>query len=150
MENKKDFFPTSFGIIFLVIGICGLIATGIISCCHPEWVTNGSIPAMSFLVLIIGLVFAFPTLLEEAKGEISTMRVIVLIVVLVFAIIYIKLGWIAGSFEEFSIDKSWIYILGLAFGSKAFQKFAENGSDNGDNNQTTDDKNKKQNDTGNG
>ena len=62
----------------------------------------------------------------ENKGEISTMRIIVLIVVLVFAVVYIKLGWVAGSFEEFFIDTSWIYILGLAFGSKAFQKFAEN------------------------
>ena len=53
------------------------------------------------------------------------MRVVVLIVVLVFAVVYIKLGWIAGSFEQFTIDTSWIYILGLAFGSKAFQKFAE-------------------------
>ena len=82
-------------------------------------------PAISFLVLIVGISFYFPSLLEEKKGELSTMRVVVLIVVLVFAVVYIKLGWIAGSFEQFTIDTSWIYILGLAFGSKAFQKFAE-------------------------
>jgi len=83
------------------------------------------LPAISFLVLIVGISFYFPSLLEEKKGELSTMRVVVLIVVLVFAVVYIKLGWIAGSFEQFTIDTSWIYILGLAFGSKAFQKFAE-------------------------
>lgn len=37
----------------------------------------------------------------------------------------IKNGWNAGSFEEFTIDQTWVYILGLAFGSKAIQKFGE-------------------------
>jgi hypothetical protein len=30
-----------------------------------------------------------------------------------------------GSIGELTIDKAWIYILGLAFGSKVFQKFGE-------------------------
>ena len=53
------------------------------------------------------------------------MRVIVFAVVMVFVFIYVKLGWTAGTFEEFTIDSTWIYILGIAFGSKAIQKFAE-------------------------
>ena len=113
------------GTLLILIGVAGFITTAIYSLIDMEKVTNGTIPAVSFVVLIIGLVFYFPSLLEEGKGEISTMRVVVLIVVLVFAAVYIKLGWVAGSFEEFIIDTSWIYILGLAFGAKAVQKFAE-------------------------
>ncbi len=117
------------GTLLILIGVAGFITTAIYSLIDMERVTNGTIPSMSFIVLIIGLVFYFPSLLEEGKGEISTMRVVVLIVVLVFAAVYIKLGWVAGSFEEFIIDTSWIYILGLAFGAKAFQKFAEDNKD---------------------
>jgi len=114
-----------FGAFLILVAIAGFITTAVISITNLEKIANGTLPALSFLVLVIGLVFYFPSLLEESKGEISTMRVIVLIVVLVFAVVYIKLGWVAGSFEEFFIDTSWIYILGIAFGGKAFQKFAE-------------------------
>jgi hypothetical protein len=74
---------------------------------------------------MIGMCFYFPSLLEESKGEVSTMRVVVFAVVMVFVFIYVKIGWNAGLFEEFKIDSTWVYILGLAFGSKAIQKFAE-------------------------
>jgi predicted MFS family arabinose efflux permease len=125
-ETEKD-KPRDklLGIVLILVGVIGFIFTAAYSIIDMEKITNGTIPAVSFLVLVIGIAFYFPSLLEESKGEISTMRVIVLIVVLVFATVYIKLGWVAGSFEEFFIDTSWIYILGLAFGAKAFQKFAE-------------------------
>lgn len=124
--NEKDTrVEKYFGAVLILISIAGFITTAVFSVLDLERIANGTFPALSFLVLIIGLVFYFPSLLEESKGEVSTMRVIVLIVVLVFAVVYIKLGWVAGSFEEFFIDTSWIYILGIAFGSKAFQKFAE-------------------------
>jgi uncharacterized membrane protein len=126
-EEKNDTrLSKYFGIFLIVLAIAGFTTTAIISLTDLERIANGTFPAVSFLVLILGLVFYFPSLLEERKGEISTMRIVVLIVVLVFAVVYIKLGWVAGTFAEFVIDTSWIYILGLAFGSKAFQKFAEN------------------------
>ncbi len=128
-QHQDSKMTTYLGAFLIVLSIAGFTTTAIISITSLEKITNGTFPALSFLVLIIGMVFYFPSLLEEAKGEISTMRVVVLIVVLVFAVVYIKLGWVAGSFEEFVIDTSWIYILGLAFGSKAFQKFAEKEDD---------------------
>lgn len=109
----------------IAVGIIGLVAAAIVSYTVYSGLDRGALPAVSFLVLMIGIAFYFPTLLEEAKGEISTMRVVVFTIVMVFAVLYIKMGWNAGTFESFSIDKSWIYILGLAFGSKAFQKFGE-------------------------
>jgi len=115
-----------FGMILILLGITGFTVTAWLSATDLEKVMNGTIPAVSFLVLMVGITFYFPSLLEERAKEISTMRVVVLIVVLVFATVYIKLGWVAGSYSEFVIDSSWIYILGLAFGSKAFQRFAEN------------------------
>lgn len=125
-KEKEETITKLLGVFLILISIAGFITTAILSITNLEKIANGTFPAISFLILIIGIAFLFPSLLEERKGELSTMRIIVLIVVLVFAVVYIKLGWIAGSFEEFFIDSSWIYILGLAFGSKAFQRFAEN------------------------
>ena len=110
----------------ILLSVTGFTTTAILSITDLERITNGTFPAVSFLILITGLVFYFPSLIEERKGEVSTMRIVVLITVLVFGVVYIKLGWVAGSFESFVIDTSWIYILGLAFGGKAFQRFAEN------------------------
>ena len=121
----EKYFPKQFGLVLILMGVAGLFATAIISFTKYAGLDAGSLPAASFLVLILGMAFAFPSMLEEESKQVSTMRVVVLTVVLVFATLYIKLGWIAGTFEQFKIDPSWIYILGLAFGSKAVQKFGE-------------------------
>ncbi len=127
-----------FGMLLLMLGVGGFITTAVLSCINPDMITNGTMPAVSFLIFIIGLIFVFPSLLEDAPGEVSTMRVVVLITVLVFAMVEIKLGWIAGDFESFTINRSWVYILGLAFGGKAIQKFAE-AEDKADKNAKDDD-----------
>jgi hypothetical protein len=113
------------GAILIAAGVVGLVAAVIMSYTIFANIDRGSLPAVSFLLMMIGMAFYFPTLLQEAQGEISTMRVIVFAVVMMFAVLYVKLGWNAGTFETFSIDDKWVYILGLAFGSKAFQKFGE-------------------------
>ena len=53
------------------------------------------------------------------------MRVVVLMTISVLVMTTVKLAWTVSSLLEFRIDKSWIYILGLAFGAKAVQRFAE-------------------------
>ena len=67
------------------------------------------------------------------------MRVIVFAVVMVFAVVYIKIGWNATELEEFKIDSNWVYILGLAFGGKVIQRYAE---DDENNDESTDDTSK--------
>ncbi len=121
----EKYFPKEFGLVLILLGIAGLFATAVVSFTKYAGLDAGTLPAVSFLTIILGMSFAFPSMLEEGKNEISTMRVVLFTVVLVFATLYIKLGWIAGTFEQFKIDSSWIYILGLAFGSKAVQKFGE-------------------------
>ena len=44
---------------------------------------------------------------------------------LLFCTIYLKIGWTITKLETLTIDQRWVYILGLAFGSKAFQRFSE-------------------------
>jgi hypothetical protein len=114
------------GLFLILVSVIGLITTGILSLFVVPVVTmDGSLPAISILFLLLGIVFYFPDLLEDQNGGISTMRVVVLMTVSVFVITTVKLSWSVASLLEFRIDKSWIYILGLAFGAKAVQRFAE-------------------------
>jgi hypothetical protein len=115
----------SFGKLLILLGIVGFIAAVIIYYTPLAGMDRGALPAVSFLILLIGFSFSFPTLLMDEKGGLSTMRIVVFAVVLVFCTIYIKLGFIMDSFEQFTIDKEWVFILGLAFGAKAIQKYTE-------------------------
>ena len=120
------------GGILILLGIAGLVITAILSLFVVPIVTmDGSMPAISMFVLMLSMIFYFPDLLEDQNGGISTMRVVVLMTVSVFVITTVKLGWSVSSLLEFRIDKSWIYILGLAFGAKAVQRFAEEEDDQG-------------------
>jgi hypothetical protein len=117
--------PSKIGKVLVVIGIVGFLSSIILSFTPLSGLDTGALPAGSFFIVMIGLAFAFPSMLEESPGAISTMRIIVFAVVMVFCVIYIKIAWSVGSIGGFTIDKTWIYILGLAFGSKVFQKFGE-------------------------
>lgn len=129
-QNPKQSKPETIGVWLMLLGIVGFIFSVIINFIPALSVMDkGSTVAISFLFMMLGVSFYFPSMLEDPSGGLSTMRVIVFAVVMVFVIIYIKLGWNASEFEEFKIDRTWVYILGLAFGSKAFQKFAEEKDD---------------------
>jgi len=118
----------TFGKWLIMLGLLGLTIAVIISFTIYSGFDNGALPAASFLAIMLGMAFHFPSLLEESPGVLSTMRIIVFAVTMVFCVLYIKIGWTVGKFEDFKIDSTWIYILGLAFGSKAFQKFGEDDS----------------------
>ena len=116
------------GKILIIAGLLGLFLAVVQSFTPYADLDQGALPAASFLGIMLGMCFYFPTMLEDGNGQVSTMRIIVFAVVMVFCVIYLKIGWSIRNFEVFTIDKTWIYILGLAFGSKVFQKFAEDDS----------------------
>lgn len=121
----RDPLFKKFGLLLLGLGALCLIVAAIVSYTIFSESDNGSLIAVAFLMIMIGISFCFPSLLEEAEGQVSTMRIIVFAVTMVFCVIYIKLGWQQASFSDFTVSSTWIYILGLAFGSKAFQKYGE-------------------------
>ncbi len=114
-----------FGRLLILIGAIGFVVAAILGFTEYSGLDQGALPASSFFLILVGMVFHFPTLLQEAKGEVSTMRVIVFAVVMVFSVVHLKIGWNAGTFKDFEIDNTWVYIIGLTFGSKVFQKFSE-------------------------
>ena len=114
-----------FGMALICIAIVGFIVSLFVNnnISYNFW--GGTIPAISFLILMMGLVFKFPTMLEESPGQVSTMRIIVFAISMVFCVMYIRLAWNTSSLEGMKIDDKWVYILGLAWGSKVIQKFGE-------------------------
>lgn len=118
-----------FGLVLIVLGTIGFAATAILSFTVYAGLDQGSLPATSFLTIMIGIAFAFPSLLEDLNGGLSTMRITVFAVVMLFCTIYLKIGWSISKYEDLRIDSQWVYILGLAFGSKAFQRFTEKEQD---------------------
>ena len=119
------FNPQKFGKWLILLGLAGFLVAVVMSFTSYSGLDQGAIPAGSFLSVLLGMAFHFPSMLEDNTGGVSTMRIIVFAVVMVFCVIYLKIGWTVGNFEQFTIDKTWIYILGLAFGSKVFQRFSE-------------------------
>ncbi len=124
-DDQKPTKPKKIGNVLIVAGVVGFLASVLLSFTALSGLDNGALPAGSFLAVMLGIAFAFPSMLEESPGYISTMRIVVFAVVMVFCVIYIKIGWSVGTIGEFKIDDTWVYILGLAFGSKAIQKFGE-------------------------
>src|SRR6185436_20718165 len=127
-----------FGFTLVWIGIIGFISAIIVGYKLNADVRS-ALPALSFLVTMFGISFCFPSLLEESKGQLSTMRIVVFAVTMVFCVIYIRLAWNLSAFEKLTIDQKWVYILGLAFGGKVIQKFGEEetGKDSDDNKDDT-------------
>ena len=123
--NKPLYDLTKFGLILILLGTIGLLVTVIMSFTQYSGFDQGALPAASFLGLMLGMAFSFPSMLQDTSGGVSTMRIIVFAVVMLFCTIYFKIGWSISKFQDLTIDKTWIYILGLAFGSKAIQRFTE-------------------------
>jgi hypothetical protein len=88
-------------------------------------VQSGSVPAAAFLIIIIAIGCYFPELFQDGSSAPSTLRICVLMVVAVFSVIMVKVGWEIHDLSKFDASDSWIYILGLAFGAKVTQSFAE-------------------------
>lgn len=87
---------------------------------------TGGVAAVGMFLVILGLVFYFPSLLNDDTGATSTMRVAVLMVVSLFVVLTLKAGWGADTLEKLKLQDSWVWVLAAALGGKAFQSFAEN------------------------
>jgi len=157
--KKAIDFLERVGQYLVLAGILGFVAAIVISLI-PKAITyidgiasDGTIAAVSFIFLLLGSAFAFPGLLRARSDDeqsYSTMRFVVLAVILVFSAVTIKIGWQTSSFEDFKIDSTWVYILGLAFGGKVAQTFTEDDNQKGDETADTSEDKDKQKGDGNG
>ena len=107
------------GAVMFAIGAIVFLVAGFMQ------VQSGSVPAAAFLIILLSIGCYFPELFQDGSNAPSTLRICVLMVVSVFAVMTVKVGWVFTDFSQFFVHESWIYILGLAFGAKLTQSFAE-------------------------
>lgn len=124
LKAKNEKLQKWIGLGLVSLGLIGFLVEVIAgSALHiPD---NGGVPAAAILFVMVGMAFYFPDLLQGPDGGFSTMRMTVFMIILVFVVLSIKIGWQTASFDEFRIDSTWVYILGLAFGGKVFQSMGE-------------------------
>jgi len=117
---------TSIGRTLMIVGVIALAAAMIIGFVPSvREYDHGALPAVGFFFILLGMALLFPDMLQDDTKSVSTMRVVVFMLVSVFVIVAIKIGWQAPNFDDFKIDRTWVYILGLTLGSKVFQSFSE-------------------------
>lgn len=126
--NKNEKVGSRFiGILLIAFGIY-VIA----HCLFPanpgkeisDAIETGEKVAFGFFLIMLGMPFFFPDLLQGSQVS-TSMRIVVFMVVSVFVIITVKLAWSINDLSEFTIDNSWIYIIGLALGGQVTQNVVE-------------------------
>ncbi|MEO8404142.1 MAG: hypothetical protein ABI480_06090 [Chitinophagaceae bacterium] len=106
-----------------------MVAMGIVYMTIYRMITDTSAEGMaiSFFVIMLGMSFAFPSLLEGRDKEVSTMRIVVFMMVNVICLLLIKIGWAADihSLGQIGLDQYWMGVIAFIFGAKATQSYFE-------------------------
>jgi hypothetical protein len=100
----------------------------------PGYSSGGAAAAVGVL-LIVGLLLQFPTLLMDAApeegGAPSTMRVMTLSIIITFCVLMLRTGWNLNQLPSLKDQPEWVWLVTAALGGKALQSFAENQSQGG-------------------
>jgi len=112
-----------------IIGF-SLIGIGILYMTAFRIIRHFSTPegmAISFFLIMLGMAFAFPSLLQGGDKEMSTMRIVVFMMVNVICLLLIKTGWgnEIKSLKDIGLDQYWMGVIAFIFGAKATQSFFE-------------------------
>jgi hypothetical protein len=113
------------GSFMVLLGVLGLAGAGVLSAVAPA-INAGGTAAVGLFLIILGLVYSFPSLLTDDTGATSTMRVAVLMIVALFVVLTTKAGWGATDLAHLDLQKQWAWVLAAALGGKAAQSLAEN------------------------
>lgn len=117
-EGKLTYIQL-LGFILILAGVIAIISFG--------FGDKSSLIAISFFIIMLGVAFAFPTLLEGYEG-LSTMRIVVFMVTNVICLLLIKIGWSneIKSLADIGLDEWWMGVIAFVFGAKATQSYFEN------------------------
>ncbi len=110
-----------FGGWLIFVGIFILLLISILN----VWLNSdfSRIAATSFLMVMLGISFVFPSMLQDDNNGLSTMRVVVYMIVCVFIAFVVKDGWNIGKLVE--ISPNWMYLILTALGGKTVQSYTE-------------------------
>ncbi|GGB23486.1 hypothetical protein [Puia dinghuensis] len=94
----------------------------------PVKPTNeATVMALSVLLITISWPLIFPSMLRSSsKGEVSSTRAAVFMIVAAFIALAVRTGWTDAGMQGLVLNAGWISVLGIAFGAKTLQYWAEN------------------------
>jgi hypothetical protein len=87
--------------------------------------STGDKIAIDFFITMLGVAFAFPSLLQDRSKGLSTMRIVVFMMTNVICILLLKIGWGAHDLTAIGLNQYWVGVIAFTFGAKATQSFFE-------------------------
>jgi len=127
-EKNKVTILQRIGVVIIIAGLLGLITSLFFHSDgaenHHQNAVSAPIAAISFFITMLGVAFAFPTMLRGKEG-ISTMRIVVFMMANVICMLLIKCGWQVESLEQIGLDEWWMGVIAFVFGAKATQSYFE-------------------------
>lgn len=81
--------------------------------------------AVNFFIVMLGMCFAFPSLLKGGDDNLSTMRIVVFMMINVICMLMLKNGWGVEDLSKIGIDANWMGIIAFVFGAKVVQSYFE-------------------------
>ena len=133
-EKNKVTILQRIGVVMIIAGLLGLIISLFFHSdvskdldtknpVHPD-AASAPIAAISFFITMLGVAFAFPTMLRGKEG-ISTMRIVVFMMANVICMLLIKFGWQVNNLQQIGLNEWWMGVIAFVFGAKATQSYFE-------------------------
>jgi hypothetical protein len=127
-EKNKVTILQRIGVVIIIAGLLGLITSLFFHSDgaenHHQDAVSAPIAAISFFITMLGVAFAFPTMLRGKEG-ISTMRIVVFMMANVICMLLIKCGWQVNNLGQIGLDEWWMGVIAFVFGAKATQSYFE-------------------------
>ena len=113
-----------FGFLLIVTGIVMILISVYDDSLNATPLTGKQI-AVDFFIIMLGMCFAFPSLLKGGDDNLSTMRIVVFMMVNVICMLMLKNGWGLSDLSQLGIDANWMGIIAFVFGGKVVQSYFE-------------------------
>lgn len=120
--QRLGFLLIAIGLFFLLYDM--FLRSHIADTTAPSNASAAPTMAVLFFIIMLGVAFAFPSLLRGNEG-ISTMRIVVFMMANVICMLLIKFGWENNNLKDIGMNEWWMGVIAFVFGAKATQSFFE-------------------------
>lgn len=123
-KKAAGYLVRLFGFLLIVGGVVMILVSAYGKQPLTVDITGKQI-AIDFFIIMLGVSFAFPSLLKGGDDNLSTMRIVVFMMVNVICMLMLKNGWRVEDMSKIGIDANWMGIIAFVFGAKVVQSYFE-------------------------
>ena len=123
-KKAAGYLARLFGFLLIVAGVVMVLVSVYNEELNAASFTGKQI-AVDFFIIMLGMCFAFPSLLKGGDDNLSTMRIVVFMMVNVICMLMLKNGWGVEDMSKIGIDANWMGIIAFVFGAKVVQSYFE-------------------------